>query len=82
MATRRRIFATGQSVSQSGHYQVSHRPHLLRSEISLLKGNYFPACAKCTVPVQFELTQGLRVESSRERFRLLTTRIRVPSTRL
>lgn len=74
MATRRRTFANGQSVSQSGHYQVFHRPHALRKNVTLLKGNYFPACARCTVPVHFELAQGLMVESARERFRLLSSR--------
>jgi hypothetical protein len=75
MATHdRRTFVSGQSVSQSGRYKVSHRPHALRRDINLLKGNYFPACATCTVPVQFQLTQGVIVESARERFRLLSSR--------
>lgn len=71
---KRNTFASGQSVARSGHYKVSHRPHALRSFITLLKGHYFPACATCAVPVQFQLTQGLMVESARERFRLLSTR--------
>lgn len=68
---RRNTFDTGQSVSRSGHYKVIHKAHPLRSDIALLRGHYFPACATCTVPVHFRLTRGLLVESARERFRLL-----------
>ncbi len=72
--SRRNTFTSGQIASTSGHYKVSHKPHALRSDITLLKGYYFPACAICRVPVQFQLTQGLMVESARERFRLLSSR--------
>ena len=64
-------FHSGQVVSTSGHYKISHRPHALRSDIVLLKGNYFPSCAICEAPVQFRLTQAVVVESAQERFRLL-----------
>lgn len=65
------IFNTGQSISQSGHYKVFHKAHHLRSDIALLRGNFFPACASCALPVHFQLTQGLTVESASARFRLL-----------
>jgi hypothetical protein len=65
------IFDTGQSISQSGHYKVFHKAHHLRSDIALLKGDFFPPCASCTLPVHFQLTQGLTIESARARFRLL-----------
>lgn|SRR6266481_844944 len=68
---RKNTFDTGQSVAISGRYKVSHKPHALPSDVTLLKGNYFPACASCNAPVHFQLTQGLAVESARERFRLL-----------
>jgi hypothetical protein len=68
---RGNTFDTGQSVSRSGHYEVTHKAHTLRSDITLLRGHYFPACASCRAPVHFRLTQGLIVESARERFRLL-----------
>lgn len=67
----RSIFGTGQSVTQSGHYKVIHKAHSLQRDIPMLKGNTFPACAKCTLPVHFQLTQALTVNSARERFRLL-----------
>jgi hypothetical protein len=64
-------FHSGQIVSISGHYKISHQPHALGSDIALLKGNYFPSCAVCKAPVQFRLTQAVVVESAQERFRLL-----------
>jgi hypothetical protein len=67
----RSIFNTGQSIYRSGHYKVFHKAHNLRSNIALLRGNSFPACASCALPVHFQLTQGLTVESARARFRLL-----------
>jgi hypothetical protein len=68
---RKNTYDTGQSVSRSGRYKVFHKAHALRTDITLLRGNYFPACARCTLPVHFRLTEALAVESSRERFRLL-----------
>ncbi len=66
-------FDSGQSIAQSGHYKIFHKAHHLRSDIGLLKGNFFPQCASCSVPVHFQLTQRLVVESARERFRLLNS---------
>jgi hypothetical protein len=68
---RESSFHSGQVVSRSGHYKISHRLHALGSDIALLKGNYFPSCASCKAPVQFQLTRGIVVESAQERFRLL-----------
>jgi len=68
---RESAFHSGQVVSTSGHYKISHRLHDLGSDIALLRGNYFPSCAICKAPVQFLLTQSIAVESAQERFRLL-----------
>ena len=68
---RESTFHSGQIVSTSGHYKISHRPHALGSDTALLKGNYFPSCAICKAPVQFRLSQSIVVESAQERFRLL-----------
>jgi hypothetical protein len=68
---RESTFHSGQIVSTSGHYKISHRPHALGCDVVLLKGNYFPSCAVCKARVQFRLTQGIIVESAQERFRLL-----------
>jgi len=64
-------FETGQIIPHSGSYAVSHKPHLLIREATLLKEHVFPACAKCEVPVHFNLLHALRTESSRDKFRLL-----------
>jgi hypothetical protein len=68
---RESTFHSGQIVSTSGHYKISHQPHALGCDVALLKGNYFPSCAICRAPVQFLLTQSIVVESAQERFRLL-----------
>jgi hypothetical protein len=68
---RENTFHSGQSVATSGNYKISHHTHPLRSDVVLLKGNHFPSCTACNVPVHFRLTQSLRVESAQERFRLL-----------
>ena len=64
-------FETGEIIPQSGSYAVSHKPHLLTREATLLKEHVFPACAKCIVPVHFDLLHAVQTESAREKFRLL-----------
>ena len=68
-----KTFDSGESITQSGHYKIFHKAHHLRSDIGLLKGDLFPPCASCSVPVHFRLTQALLVESASERFRLLNS---------
>ena len=53
-------FETGEIIPQSGSYAVSHKPHLLTREAALLKEHVFPACAKCIVPVHFDLLQAVQ----------------------
>jgi hypothetical protein len=67
----RKGFETGQIIPQSGSYAVSHKAHLLKREATLLKEHVFPACAKCKVPVHFDLLRALQTESARDKFRLL-----------
>jgi len=64
-------FETGQIIPQSGSYAVSHKPHLLEREATLLKEHVFPACAKCIVPVHFDLLHAVQTESARDKLRLL-----------
>jgi hypothetical protein len=64
-------FETGQIVPRSGSYTVSHKPHQLKREVTLLREHPFPACAKCMVPVHFALLHALQTESARDKFRLL-----------
>ena len=64
-------FESGQTIPRSGNYAVVHKPHHLTSEATLLKQHIFPACAKCTVPVHFDLLHAVQTESARDKFRLL-----------
>jgi hypothetical protein len=64
-------FETGQTIPQSGSYSVFHKQHHLRHEVTLLKQHTFPACARCAVPVHFDLLHAVHAESARDRFRLL-----------
>lgn len=68
-------FETGQIIPQSGSYAVSHKPHLLKPEATLLKEHVFPACAKCEIPVHFNLLHASQTESARDKFRLLMHRV-------
>jgi hypothetical protein len=64
-------FETGQMIPQSGNYAVFHKPYLLQPEVALLQQHAFPACAKCMVPVHFDLLHAVRAESAQDKFRLL-----------
>ena len=48
------MFKTGQIVPESGIYRVVHAGHRLPHEVTLLKGEAFPRCAKCADKVEFE----------------------------
>jgi hypothetical protein len=54
-------FRTGESITRSGIYQVIHRKHRLPHEVTLLKGQIFPRCAKCHDEVRFRLVRGARL---------------------
>jgi hypothetical protein len=47
-------FRTGQAVPESGIYRVTHRGHRLPHEVTLLRDQTFPRCAKCADLVGFE----------------------------
>jgi hypothetical protein len=49
------MFHTGQSVPESGIYRVIHAGHRLPHEVTLLKDQLFPHCAKCEDLVEFEI---------------------------
>lgn len=52
-------YRTGLKVPFSGIYNVIHKQHRLTHEVTLLKSNTFPRCAKCDKAVQFELIMGI-----------------------
>lgn len=64
------IRSTGDVVPRTGIYRVFHH-HRLSRQVPLLRNGIFPACKKCTTPIEFELLQAMPIESARSRFRLL-----------
>ena len=63
-------YRTGLKIPYSGIYSVRHKQHRLPSEVTLLKDNPFPPCAKCNKPVQFELIMGMAEPEERFGFRV------------
>ena len=52
-------YRTGLEIPFSGIFSVRHKEHRLPHEVTLLKGEKFPPCAKCSSSVQFELIMGV-----------------------
>jgi hypothetical protein len=52
-------FKTGDAIPKSGIYRVMHSAHRLPHEVTLLKGEKFPKCQKCTDAVTFTLIRAL-----------------------
>jgi hypothetical protein len=52
-------YRTGLDIPYSGIYQVKHKEHRLPHEVTLLKGEKFPPCARCDKGVRFELLMGI-----------------------
>ena len=51
-------FETGSVIPESGTYRVIHAAHRLPAEVTLVKGEKFPRCAKCADAVRFALIQA------------------------
>lgn len=56
--TKSPTFRTGETIPQSGIYLVIHDKHRLPHEVTLLKDEEFPRCAKCQNAVTFQLLQA------------------------
>jgi hypothetical protein len=52
-------FRTTEVVPQSGIYRVRHKKHRLPHEVTLLRDQQFPKCAKCQNAVTFELLRAM-----------------------
>ncbi len=50
-------YITGQRVPASGVYGVRHREHRVPHEVTLLKDQLFPPCARCGTAVQFKIVR-------------------------
>jgi len=55
---KRPAFSTDEIVRQSGIYKVRHKKHRLPHEVTLLRAERFPRCAKCDSAVVFELIKA------------------------
>ena len=51
-------YKTGHRIPESGIYKVTHLQHRLPHEVTLIKGETFPRCAKCGDLVSFELVHS------------------------
>jgi hypothetical protein len=51
-------FRCGDKILESGIYRVFHRNHRLAHEVTLLRDQLFPKCAKCDDSVHFELIRS------------------------
>jgi hypothetical protein len=71
---KRPRFHTEEVVRQSGIYEVRHKKHRLPHEVTLLRDQYFPRCAKCDTAVVFELVRAVIDESEYSTF---SSRIRL-----
>ncbi|HET7749785.1 MAG TPA: hypothetical protein VFK81_10420 [Terriglobales bacterium] len=59
---RDQMYRTDEIIPHSGIYRVLHRQHRLPHEVTLLRDQQFPRCAKCATAVSFELVQAAQVE--------------------
>lgn len=53
------VFRTGERIPESGIYQVVHSKHRLPHEVTLLRHEEFPRCAKCQDAVKFRLVRSV-----------------------
>jgi hypothetical protein len=59
-------FRTGEVIPASGIYRVVHSEHRLPHEVTLLRDEYFPKCAKCHDSVTFQLVRGVAFAEEQE----------------
>lgn len=52
-------FHVGDAISESGIYRVHHFEHRDPHEVTLLRNEVFPDCAKCRDAVYFELVRAI-----------------------
>jgi len=63
-------FRTGEPITESGIYRVIHEAHRLPHEVTLLKDQVFPRCAKCRNEVKFELVRAVSERLNHQDFRI------------
>jgi hypothetical protein len=63
-------FRTGEQIAESGIYRVIHKAHRLPHEVTLLRDQLFPRCAKCRDEVKFELVRAVSELMNHQDFRI------------
>ena len=53
------LFRVGDVISYSGIYRAHHSEHRIPHDVTLLRGEVFPPCAKCGNTVRFELVRAV-----------------------
>lgn len=53
------LYKSSDTIPESGVYRVIHAQHRLPHEVTLLRGQVFPPCARCHEEVRFELVREL-----------------------
>ncbi len=71
-------FKTGAVIPESGIYRVEHSSHRLPHEVTLLKGEKFPKCQKCSDAVTFKLVRGLKYQTVVREFKWRITLYELP----
>jgi hypothetical protein len=67
----RHFFCSGDVAPETGIYCVFHGEHRLSHEVTVLKGNLFPVCSKCTNQVHFELVRAVPLAYTDSEFRVV-----------
>lgn len=57
-------FKTGTVIPASGIYRITHAAHRLPHEVTLLQGETFPKCQKCSDAVTFTLLRALNYRAA------------------
>jgi hypothetical protein len=52
-------YKSAETIPESGIYRVIHAQHRLPHEVTLIKGQTFPPCAKCHDEVRFQLVREM-----------------------
>jgi len=59
------FYLSGQKVPASGIYEVRHKEHPLPHEVTLLRDQQFPPCARCGTAVQFKVVRLVNASDER-----------------
>ena len=71
-------FKTGAVIPASGIYRVAHSAHRLPHEVTLLKGETFPKCQKCSGAVTFTLLRAVQYQDVVREFQWRVTLYELP----